>query len=117
MSFCQICREELPGHQMGCPVLTGESVQGVQWITQALPQGPGQQAMGFNENQFLLDYTRRRVLELQEYHIRKSAEALAREDFTSYSYHEGARSVVVTMVAILLNESHVLPPNSPQEGV
>jgi hypothetical protein len=29
MSFCQVCREELPGHQMGCPVLTGETVRGL----------------------------------------------------------------------------------------
>jgi hypothetical protein len=35
---------------MGCPVLTGEPVQGVHWITQAqlLPQMPGQQAMEFD---------------------------------------------------------------------
>ena len=28
MTFCQICRHEIPGHEPNCPVFTGEPVRG-----------------------------------------------------------------------------------------
>jgi hypothetical protein len=93
VSFCQICRHEVPGHEPNCPVFTQEPVQGVeQWVS-----GAG----SFDHNQFLLDYARTRVLELQEHHQRKSLERHAQGDMDAYFYHQGALSVLVSMSAIL----------------
>jgi hypothetical protein len=29
MSFCQVCRHEVPGHEPNCPILTGEPQMGM----------------------------------------------------------------------------------------
>jgi hypothetical protein len=38
VSFCQICRHPVPGHEMDCPVKTGEAQRGYQWPYGINPQ-------------------------------------------------------------------------------
>jgi hypothetical protein len=53
MSFCQICRHEVPGHEPNCPVLTGEPQRGVQWLS-----GVSTTTMNSDPDQIQLRYHR-----------------------------------------------------------